>query len=151
MLFDFYLHRIEEYINDENKAVDFDMSAIQYNSMPNSIWYVWLLLLGDYSYDTYEYGNGAQLYQLNLLFVCTAFIIQIHLLNMLIAIMGNTFAERNEIVHQIKIKDKLLFIVENWYLVGLALGGSDKMKYIITACITKTEDEDFQMLVALKN
>lgn len=61
---------------------------------------------------------------------------------MLIAIMGNTFAERNEIIHQIKIKDKLLFIVENWYLVGLALRGSDQMKYIISACITKTEDEE---------
>ena len=36
-------------------------------------------------------------------------------------------------------------------MVGLALRGTERMKYIITAFETKVDDEDYQMLIDLKN
>ena len=116
------------------------------------MWYIWILLIGDYSYEAFEKPDGSkspQNYFLKFLFIASAFIIKIHLLNMLIAIMANTFSARNKVHHLINIKDKLLFIVENWYLVGLALRGSESMKYIICAFETKTEDEEHQKLLDL--
>ena len=57
----------------------------------------------------------------------------IHLLNMLIAIMGNTFAERSDIKVQIRMKNRLRFVITNWYLSDLAFTDKDKLKYIVTA------------------
>lgn len=72
-----------------------------------------------------------------------AFIIQIHLLNMLIAIMGDTFARRSESVTKIYYKDHLRFVLDNWHLLKNALGKNIKdVKYIIAALPTKDEDEE---------
>ena len=130
---------------------DTEKENVPYHTFTGAIWYVWVLVLGEYEYESFQYGKGSQKFILQFLFCVTAFVIQIHLLNMLIAIMGNTFAERKEIVRQIKIRFKLLFIVENWYLVSWALRDSEKMKYIITASLSKTQDEDQQMMQFLRN
>ena len=57
----------------------------------------------------------------------------IHLLNMLIAIMGNTFGNRNEVAEQIKIRDHLAFVIDNWYLKDYAIGDSKQLNYIVAA------------------
>ena len=49
-------------------------------------------------------------------FVFASFIMIIVLLNMLIAIMGNTFAERMPLSAQIKTKDRLEFVLDNWHI-----------------------------------
>ena len=59
---------------------------------------------------------------------------------MLVAIMGNTFAERSEIKVQIRMKDRLKFVISNWYLSDLAFGGKEnksKLKYVVTAFAVK--------------
>ena len=68
------------------------------------------------------------------------FVLLIHMLNMLIAIMGDTFSRRNEVAEQIKIKDHLAFVIDNWYLQDLAFSigqhfgiNKNQIKYIITA------------------
>ena len=49
-------------------------------------------------------------------FIIASFIMIIVLLNMLIAIMGNTFAERiMPLAAQIQTEDRLEFIIENWH------------------------------------
>ena len=58
---------------------------------------------------------------------------QIHLLNMLIAYMGETFGTNNEKGEQIKIKDHLSFVLDNWYLKEYSLGDVKSIKYIIAA------------------
>ena len=73
----------------------------------------------------------------------------IHMLNMLIAIMGDTFGQRNEIAEQIKIKDHLAFVIDNWYLKDYALGDPKKIKYIITAFSIENEQEDNELLEGL--
>ena len=68
----------------------------------------------------------------------------IHLLNMLIAIMGNTFAERSADIDKIYYKDHLNFVLDNWYILKIAFGTSiQDVKYIIAALsIHEEKDEE---------
>lgn len=50
------------------------------------------------------------------LYYISTFVFILHLFNMLIAIMGDTFSKNNEVQSQIKIKDHLGFVLDNWYL-----------------------------------
>ena len=67
------------------------------------------------------------------------------MMNMLIAIMGETFAENNLIEDQTKLKKKLQFVVDNWYTNAL---GSDmkRITYIITAIYNEEDDEEVEIL-----
>jgi hypothetical protein len=62
-------------------------------------------------------------------------------LNMLIAIMGNTFSERSQRQKEIMLRDHLNFIVDNWHLSSLAISNKKKIKYIITAFRANIENE----------
>lgn len=56
------------------------------------------------------------------------------MLNMLIAIMGNTFAERSLYAEEIKLKDHLNFVMTNWHLKKYAFGNNiHQVRYIVTA------------------
>jgi hypothetical protein len=55
------------------------------------------------------------------------------MLNMLIAIMGNTYIRRSAIASQTRMRDHLFFIVENWHLTSYSFKNKDQLKYIITA------------------
>jgi hypothetical protein len=57
---------------------------------------IYLLALGDFNTDEYEMGEKSKPI-LWFLFIIASFLLLIHLLNMLIAIMGETFAQNNEI------------------------------------------------------
>ena len=71
----------------------------------------------------------------------------IHLLNMLIAMMGETFGNFNAIKSQIKVRDHLAFVMDNWYLNDLSIGKDMKqMKYIVTAFLVNGDDEDHELL-----
>ena len=70
---------------------------------------------------------------------------------MLIAIMGNTFAERSAVQHQIKIRDHLKFVISNWYLSDLAFKNKDQLKYIVTAfAVNETNDDDVDLQTAFQ-
>jgi hypothetical protein len=58
------------------------------------------LALGEFNLEDYELGDGSDYLLLWIFFVSASFFLLIHLLNMLIAIMGETFAKFNEIKHQ---------------------------------------------------
>jgi len=67
----------------------------------HALWYVYLLSLGEFGTDAFETGDSVPLTViLKLYFALASFLLLIHLLNMLIAIMGETFAANNEIKHQ---------------------------------------------------
>lgn len=72
---------------------------------------------------------------------------QIHLLNMLIAYMGETFSTNNEKGEQIKTKDHLSFVLDNWYLKEYSLTNFGKtsiknIKYIIAALPVNDSNDD---------
>ena len=47
--------------------------------------------------------------------------------------MGETFGTNNELGEQIKVKDHLSFVLDNWYLKEYSLGNVKQIKYIIAA------------------
>ena len=113
-----------------------ESDKISYKTMSGAIWYIWFLILGQPDVDGFSVGKQSMEVPLIIVFCIAAFIMLIHLLNMLIAIMGNTFAERSAISAEIRIRDHLTFVINNWYLSDLAFGSKsdkEKLKYVITA------------------
>ena len=63
------------------------------------------------------------------------------MLNMLIAIMGNTFAERSLLTVQIRMRDHLKFVIDKWHLIDGAFKKSN-VNYVITAfAVSETGDD----------
>jgi len=58
----------------------------------------------------------------------------VHMLNMLIAIMGSTYMSRSEVAHNIRTRDHLKFVINNWHLKS-NFKDLDKMKYIVCAFV----------------
>ena len=54
---------------------------------------------------------------LYLIYVLAIILINIHLLNMLIAIMGDTYTKRNNCWEQIIYKDHLQFVIDNFFVL----------------------------------
>lgn len=75
----------------EDKAAD-----IPYGTFVDSISYVADILIGQTDQDSFNLGDGRMYNLLEIIFWMACFVIMIHLLNMLIAIMGNTFSEGND-------------------------------------------------------
>jgi hypothetical protein len=125
---------------------DEEKDSIYYTSLSSSFIYMWDTCLGEIMTDTFDLGLGSQKPYLFLLNIFAQFILLIHMLNMLIAIMGNTFSQRNEVADQIKMKDHLGFVIDNWYLMSYALGDTKQIKYIITAFHANEEEDDNEML-----
>ena len=82
--------------------------------------------------DSFTIGAGNMELPLNLVFWGACFIIIILMLNMLIAIMGNTFEIGNQTQEQQKYKEHLRFVVDNWFMRKFAFKHIEKVKYIIT-------------------
>lgn len=99
----------------------------------SAIWFGWDLCMGSGAIDGFSAGAGSQMRQFYAIYIVFQFIMIIHLLNMLIAYMGDTFSSNNEVKDQIKIKDHLSFIMDNWYLKEVSLGNIKNIKYIIAA------------------
>ena len=74
------------------------------------------MLIGETDSDSFDIGDGRMSILLNLVFWAACFIIIIHMLNMLIAIMGNTFEVGNQSQEQQKYKEHLRFVVDNWFM-----------------------------------
>ena len=65
---------------------------------------------------------------------------------MLIALMQKTFAGRRLVAEQVKIKDHLKFVLDNWHLMNYAMTNKSSIKYVI-ACLlsddSQTQDQIF--------
>lgn len=73
-----------------------DVSQIEYATISSAIVYVGSMILGDpVSTDSFHLGLESQKTYLLIVYYVSSFIIMVHLLNMLIAIMGNTFSQHN--------------------------------------------------------
>lgn len=77
-----------------------------------------------------------------ILYYVGVFIFMIHLMNMLIAIMGNTFAIRNEVISEVKCQDHLQFVIDNWFLLEWAYRDLNKLNYIVAAISQVQNEED---------
>ena len=70
---------------------------IPYSSITKSLWYVWMICLGGAETDAFDNDYNLEGMILTTLYILASFILIIHLFNMLIAIMGDTFNKNNEV------------------------------------------------------
>lgn len=74
-----------------------DFAYPGYVTLVGSLQHVFLLALGEFNLEDYDLGgNPFDIAVLWILFIAASFVLLIHLLNMLIAIMGESFAQNNE-------------------------------------------------------
>lgn len=66
--------------------------------------------------DTEDYSNNEMTPILSILFVLLSFFMCIHMLNMLIAIMGQSFDKNAEVAESNKKVSQLEFVVNNWWI-----------------------------------
>lgn len=80
---------------------------------------MWLLSLGEFKADDeyFSQGKASQEVVLWLFFILATLLLLVHFLNMLIAIMSETLAKNNERGTEVKFREHLRFIVENWYII----------------------------------
>lgn len=71
----------------------------------NAFYNQYMLSLGEFNYGNYE--SGPQTYLCYAFFLCATFLTQITFLNMLIALMGDTFAKVMEQKEQFGLQTKL--------------------------------------------
>jgi len=107
--------------------------------------------LGELGADDNYFARGKKSQELVLwlLFLLATFTLCIHLLNMLIAIMGETFAKNSEAADQNRMREHLLFIMDNW---GLDPLGEQKTRinYLVTAFLNEEDEEDVEILKDLQ-
>ena len=90
------------------------------------------MLLGK-KFGDFETGEQSQRIILLFFYVIATLYIFVILMNMLVAIMQNTFRNRREVAEQVKIKDHLKFVLDNWHLISYALKDKSSIQYIIGA------------------
>ena len=87
------------------------------------------ILIGGGDISAFTLGSASQNVILKALYVLSTFVLLIHILNMLIAIMGGTYSERSVISHQIKVRDHIAFVRDNWFLIDAVFKDKEKYKY----------------------
>ena len=74
-----------------DNLTDAEISAIDYKTFTGSIWYMHDLVLGTANHANFSVGDASQTRVLYFLYVFVTFTMLVHLTNMLIAQMGETF------------------------------------------------------------
>ena len=93
-----------------------EISNLQYNNWHGAFVYTYHLALGDFSFDQFGYGKTHSQYALLwVIFLISTFLLLVHFLNMLIAIMGEVILNDDDIKRKLRLKTKLAFILETWW------------------------------------
>ena len=93
--------------------------------------------------DAYSLGND-NYSALMIAWAFSSFILLIHLLNMLIAIMGETFAVNNEVKDIQTLRSHLQFVMDNWWIEPI--DDKQTIKYLITAFKKEDENQEQEMI-----
>jgi len=78
-------------------AIPIEVGEINYSSFSGAVWEIYNLCLGGFDNKSFFKGDSGDSVYGVLLFCIASFVLLIHLLNMLIAIMGDAFAKNNEV------------------------------------------------------
>ena len=133
--------------------VDFeeaDRYSIPYRSLGGALHYVLAICYGGADPVAFDLGTAESRAVLYLVFYLAVFWLLIHFLNMVIAIMGNSFSERSGVAGAIMTRNHLSFVVDNWSLMSIAVKERDELKYIITAFFAQPDTQGTSMLRELK-
>ena len=110
-------------------------------TLGGSFYYISDLVISNTNTAPFAYGAASQRNFLFFVYFLGVFIFMIHLMNMLIAIMGDTYAIRNEVQEEIKYQDHLNFVLDNWFLITHAFPNIDKIKYIVAGFGAEQEEK----------
>mmetsp|Transcript_9402 Transcript_9402/g.14356 ORF Transcript_9402/g.14356 Transcript_9402/m.14356 type:complete len:126 (+) Transcript_9402:6161-6538(+) len=124
----------------ETGSIDEGFNEVPYSSLLGAFNHVYLSALGEFNTDPYledSVSPGTRT-MLLILFFSLSFFMCIHLLNMLIAIMGESFAQNAENKEAKKKMSQLAFVVDNWWIDPIK--NKDKIVYIVAAFQIKDDD-----------
>ena len=129
--------------------LEFEGHEAEYADFGGAMKYIYLTALGEFGIEDYE-GKGEGKYRgiLWFLFILATFMLLVHLLNMLIAIMGETFSEMTANEEVQKAKSHLSFVMDNWWIDPIK--GKNKIRYIIAAQMKDEDDEAYEILDELQ-
>jgi hypothetical protein len=117
-----------------------------YTTWTGAFDHVYTSSLGELSTDTYY--NDSMQPVLVILFIFMSFFMTIHMLNMLIAMMGESFGKNNEEGEAKKKMSQLEFVVNNWYFDPIK--NKERVVYIISAKSLMFDDESDHRLDAIE-
>jgi len=125
---------------------------IRYATVYGSFQYMWYISIGELSADDalFDKNKSTLTYLvLWLLFVTATFLVLIHMLNMLIAIMSETFTVNNESEQETRLKEHLQFVVDNWWTIETE-GNRKGFNYLVCAWAYEEDEEEVEILKDLQ-
>lgn len=122
------------YILDRAKNDQGEAANISGKNFIDSVIYIYRTGLGDFATDDYNASKYSMILW-TLFLLCTVFI-QILLLNLLIAIMGDTFERVQEMKEQAQLREICALIADNWFLLDRE-SAFKTAKYIVVASLEK--------------
>lgn len=84
-----------------------------------------------------------------IMFIAASFVCLVHMLNMLVAIMGDTFAKNGEVSEQMIIKEKLNFVIDNYWINPFG-DYRKRIQYLVAALVNEEDDEDIEIIKDLR-
>ena len=105
-----------------------------YANMLGAVTHVYLASLGEFDVEFY-FGHQMTVICM-IVFLALSFFMCIHMLNMLIAIMGEIFSNNNENKESKKKMSQLAFVVENWWIDPIL----DKKQIVYLLAAFKIDD-----------
>jgi hypothetical protein len=118
-----------------------------YATVMGSLKQVFLLCLGQVDFIS-DFSTGekhSHTYVLWLVFVMASFGLVTHMLNMLIGIMGDSRSKYREIETQMIFKNKLKFVINNWYLKAIG-DDKEKINYLVAAIFSEEDEEGIEVI-----
>ena len=101
--------------------------------------HVYLSSLGEFDNGAYHQDDMEP--YLIFLFLLLSFFMCIHMLNMLIALMGESFAKNSEVAEANKRMSQLAFVVDNWWLDPISPEEKQNIVYIVGGFQIVMEDD----------
>ena len=124
--------------------------SIPYWGLGGAVQYVLGICYGSADDGAFGLGTADSRAVLYLVFYVAMFCLVIHLLNLVIALMGNSYGEGAACAAQVTTRNHLSFVLENWFLMSTAARDSHEVKYIITAFLAQPDTQAVSMLSELK-
>jgi len=120
-----------------------------YHTKPGAVIFMYYLVLGEVGTSGgFEEGDKSQLIILWILFVIVTFIAITVMMNMLVAIMGDTFAKSYENKEANILRSKLRFIIDNWISPVPVFSPKERKStmYLVAAMLLEDKEEEFEAI-----
>ena len=149
----FYLLGQNQLQFDEISATEGDGEEVPlYITPKKALLFMFYMLLGEVGPSgNFDKGKKTQEVALWFLFCVATFFFIIVMMNMLVAIMGDTFVKNYEIEEQNILRTKLRFVIDNWSLFSPFTAQEKKqIQYLVAANLNDNDEEETEAIRELK-